>query len=306
MHCSPDYPAAPSPGRVLGLALALLALAAGPALAGGLPVAVSIPPQKYFLERIAGPLVETMVLVPPAADAHTYEPKPSQMHALAGARLFFAIGIDFEQAWLPRIVSASKGLRIVRCDAGIAKLAMPEHHGHGDHRPGAKNHDDDGLDPHVWVSPPEARIIVATMAEALAQTDPAHAATYRAGAAGLLREIDALDARIRALFAKAPPNAREFMVFHPAWGYFARAYGLTQVPVEVAGKSPGPRELARLIEHAKARNIKVVFAQPQFSDKSAAALARAIGGEVLKADPLAEDWVANLEAVAKAFASALR
>ena len=96
------------------------------------------------------------------------------------------------------------------------------------------------------------------------------------------------------------------MVFHPAWGYFARAYGLQQVPIEIEGKNPKPALLKELIVHAREKGIRVVFVQPQFSTKSAEIVAREIGGRVAFADPLAEDWLANLAAVAAGFRAALR
>jgi zinc transport system substrate-binding protein len=96
------------------------------------------------------------------------------------------------------------------------------------------------------------------------------------------------------------------MVYHPAWGYFAAEYGLTQLPVQVGGTDPSARELAALIDQAVEENIRVIFVQPTFSAANAQAIAREIGGEVLRLDPLARDWLTNLESVAEAFASAMR
>ncbi|HEJ83302.1 MAG TPA: cation ABC transporter substrate-binding protein, partial [Desulfobacteraceae bacterium] len=123
---------------------------------------------------------------------------------------------------------------------------------------------------------------------------------YRA----FLEEIDALDAQIRKIFAGK--EGVEFMVFHPAWGYFAHAYGLTQVPIELEGKNPKPAQLKYLIDHARERGIKVIFVQPQFSTKSAEVAAKAIGGRVAFADPLAPDWAENLREQAEIFKAALR
>ena len=96
------------------------------------------------------------------------------------------------------------------------------------------------------------------------------------------------------------------MVFHPSWGYFARQYGLEQVPIEIEGKAPKPAQLAELIGHAKEQNIQIIFVQPQFSRKSAEVVAREIGGKVVFADPLAEDWLQNLADVAEKFRQAAR
>jgi len=98
----------------------------------------------------------------------------------------------------------------------------------------------------------------------------------------------------------------QFIVFHPAWGYFAHAYGLKQVPIEIEGKNPKPAQLKELIQHARHNGVKVVFVQPQFSTQSAEVVAREISGQVAFADPLAEDWMANLREVAATFEAALK
>ncbi|MDD4951259.1 MAG: zinc ABC transporter substrate-binding protein, partial [Desulfovibrionaceae bacterium] len=155
-------------------------------------------------------------------------------------------------------------------------------------------------------SPPLARIMADNVLAALSEIDPENARTYAANHASLVRDIEALDRDIRAIFAGVDPAKRRFMVFHPAWGYFAEAYGLTQIPIQAEGKEPGPRTLARLISEAKNLGVRVIFVQPEFSERSAEVIARAIGGRVQAADPLAPDWLENLKQVAGAFRSALR
>jgi zinc transport system substrate-binding protein len=284
------------PGLLLGLLLGGAPARGEPRLA----VFVTLPPQKYFVERIAGERVEVTVLVPPGADAHTYEPHPRQMAALERARLYFAVGDPFEAVWLPKFRAANPRLRVVRTDAGVDKLPSgPEP---GAHDPGRGQAPPD---PHIWLSPALVRIQAGQILEGLTQADPAHRDDYAAGYTRFLRELDALDAELRALFRDLGA-AREFMVFHPAWGYFARDYGLVQVAIEAQGKSPTPRRLRELIEHAKERKINVIFAQPQRSAKAAETIARAIGGRVEIADDLASDWADNLLAVAGKVRAALR
>ncbi len=98
----------------------------------------------------------------------------------------------------------------------------------------------------------------------------------------------------------------KFIAFHPAWGYFADAYGLEQVPVEIEGKEPKPAQLKELIRSAREDNIKVIFAQPQFSAKNAKVIAGEIGGEIIFADPMAYEWLENLKDVADKFRDALK
>ncbi len=270
---------------------------------------VSIAPQKYFVERIGGDRVEVSVLVAPGADPHTYEPKPRQMSELARAGVYFAVGVDFEKAWMKKIAATNPQLRIVSTDEGIAKTAGTGHpHGHAggpnDTRARTAHGHERSADPHVWLSPPLVKIQAHHIARALSEVDPAHRAIYEENLAAFGREVENLDAELKALFAAS--QGTRFMVVHPSWGYFAQAYGLEQVAVEIEGKDPKPAQLQELIRRARADGIRVVFAQPQFSAKSAEMIAREIGGGVIAADPLAADWAANLRAVALKFQAALR
>jgi zinc transport system substrate-binding protein len=280
-------------------------------------VFVTIAPQKYVVQQICKNLVGVQVMVPPGADPHTYEPKPKQMVAISKAKLYFAIGIEFEKANLKKIVSTNPRLKVVHTDQGIEKIPMAAHHHHdeeedhnrngGHHEEGehGESHDDHGgLDPHIWLSPPLVKVQARAILSALQEIDPSHRNVYSANYKDFVSRIDELDAELRKTFAGR--EGLEFMVFHPAWGYFAHAYGLEQVPIEVEGKNPKPAQLKELIKHAREKGIKVIFVQPQFSAKSAEIVAREIEGQVVFADPLAEDWMANLRDVADKFKEALR
>jgi zinc transport system substrate-binding protein len=161
-----------------------------------------------------------------------------------------------------------------------------------------------GLDPHIWTAPSLVKRQVRTILSALQDIDFAHSAAYKANYERFAAEIDQLDAQFKEMFKDA--QGLRFMVFHPSWGYFAHAYGLRQVPIEIQGKDPKPAQLKALIEYARAKKIKIIFVQPQFSTKRAALLAQEIGGQVVFADPLAEDWMANLREVGDKFKSALK
>ena len=293
--------------RVTRTAAACLLLALFSAACAGatepLNVFVSIVPQEAFVGNVGGERVDVHVLVPPGQSPATYQPTLQQMTALAEADVLFTIGVPFEKTLVPKIRRQLPDLRIVPTDRGVSKRTMVvSHHHEGDH-------DDDygeaagTPDPHIWLSPRRVKIQATTIADALIELDPGSAAAYRRNLKAFCAKLDAADARIAE--ALAPLRGRSFYVFHPAFGYFGDDYGLHQVAVEVEGKEPGARELAALIESARADGVRVIFVQRQFATKSARAVARAIGGAVVPLDPLASDYLANLERIADALEKGL-
>ncbi|CAB1085359.1 Zinc ABC transporter, substrate-binding protein ZnuA [Olavius algarvensis Delta 1 endosymbiont] len=299
--------------KVVSYSIFIAAMATGGSAYAKIDVIVSLGPQKYFVQQIGKDLVDIQVMIPPGADFHIYEPKPKQMVALARARLYFAIGIEFEEARLKDLSRTNPQLVVVRTDRGIEKMPLGSHHQFGPNETHAPetdaDHDHDhhaagGLDPHIWLSPPLVRKQAGTIVRALQEIDPDHHSIYQDNYQAFVAEIDELDAELKTVFAGR--RGLQFMVFHPAWGYFAHAYGLQQLPVEIEGKNPKPAQLRALIEHARENDIKVIFVQPQFSAKSAQLIAREIGGQVVIADPLAREWAANLRQVARQIKAQLR
>jgi zinc transport system substrate-binding protein len=261
-------------------------------------VFVSILPQAYFIERIGGERVQVEVLVKPGQDPHTFEPTPQQMARLAEAKAFFRIGVDYENALMPRIESTMKELVVVDCREGI-RLRQIENRGHDE------NEDEhEGTDPHVWLSVRNALRIAATMHDALVRLDPAGKDIYNRGYGQLTDDLKGLDRSIAEIMA--PVRGRRFFVFHPSFGYFADDYGLDQIAVETGGAEPSARQLARLIEEARSAGVRVIFVQPQFSQKSAKTVAAEIGGAVVPIDPLARDYIDNLESMASAVEEGLQ
>lgn len=274
------------------------------------PVFVSVLPQKYFVQQIGKDHVDVQVMVQPGASPATYEPKPRQMAALAGARLYFSIGVAFESVWLEKIMAANPAMTLVPTDAGIRKIPMATHHHHDGETPldGKDGHGETAdhgiLDPHIWLSPPLVKQQAEKILDALKAADPPHSPDYTANYQNFVAAIERLDGALKKMFAGK--KGLRFMVFHPAWGYFAHAYGLEQVPIEIEGKNPKPAQLQALIALAREQQIRVVFVQPQFSVKRAELVAREIGGQVAFADPLALEWLDNLQEVAGKFAAALK
>lgn len=265
-------------------------------------VFVSLLPQKYFVEQIGGQRVDVQVMVEPGASPATYEPKPMQMTALSKARIYFAVGAPFESAWLEKISASNPDMRVVHTEAWIDKMPMAAHHHGGDDHD--EQHDHGIRDPHIWLSPPLVMLQARHIFTALAQAVSTDREFFQVKYVKFLQTVAELDSEIRNRFAQLKGD-REFMVFHPSWGYFADAYGLKQIPVELEGKDPKPADLQHLIHQAKDKNIEAVFVQPQFSARAAGIIARAIGGRVIRVDPLAENWSQNLKQIADTLAGVL-
>lgn len=287
-------------GKLLVFAFIFLLFTQACPAAERLPVFVSIVPQKYFVQQIGMDLVDVHVMVKPGDSPATYEPKPRQMALLSKAVIYFSIGVQFENAWLDKIAAANPRMNVVHTDHDIQKFPMVANEQHHNRESGASG----TLDPHIWLSPVLAKIQAKSIRDALQDALPTHRSELEANFQAFALRIDQLDHWLRSMFKGK--HGLQFMVFHPAWGYFARTYGLEQLPIEIEGKNPKPAELQAMIAHARQNGIKVVFVQPQFSTKSAELVAKEIGGEVVFADPLAEDWLANLQKVAKKFKAALK
>jgi zinc transport system substrate-binding protein len=278
--------------------------------ASAITVFVSILPQAQFVERIGGTHVKVDVLVGPGESPHSYEPSTSQMQALGKAKLFFRIGVPFEDGLLPKVESTFKQLDVVDTRQGITLRQMEsgeeeaEEHEHDRGHEHEHEHEHGGSDPHIWLSPRLVAVQAGTIADALCRIDPAHADEYRANLAAFRTELAELDARLAEVMA--PLKGQEILVFHPAFGYFTDAYGLRQVPAEIEGKEPAAKDLAALIKRARERHVRVIFVQPQFSTRSAEALAQAIGGSVVALDPLARDYVDSMMTLARTVREALQ
>jgi zinc transport system substrate-binding protein len=253
-------------------------------------VFVSILPQKYFVESIAKDLVDIQVMVLPGESPATYEPTPRQMVKLSTATLYFSIDVPFEKKWIPKIKQLYPQLTIIQTHSGIQKRSMHSHR----HHQHEKHH---MQDPHIWLSPALAIIQARHIVTALAEKYPNNQTFFYNNYRQLISHIVELDLELIQMLSHA--KQKSFMVFHPSWGYFADAYGLNQIAIETEGKDVKASQLTQLIESAQKNNIKIIFAQPQFSTKSAKLISKSIGGKLILIDPLSANWADNLRIVAK-------
>jgi len=284
-----------------------------PALAHAEPlrVFVSVLPLQGLVEQIGGEQVQADSMVLPGHSPATYNPSPRQIAALADTRLFFRVGVPFEDAWMARIRAVNPTMRVIDLRQGIALRELEQHrHGHSEHEHEDEHADadhdavhSDGKDPHIWTDPLLTRQLIGTIRDALAQALPAQRALFDARHHELDQRLLQLHQRIDTLLH--PYHGSRFLVFHPAWGYFAERYQLQQIAIEHEGKPIGPKSLDHLIEQAREQQARVVFVQPQFDTRLAARIAKAIDGKVVAIDPLAVDYFYNLLHTAQQIAEAL-
>ena len=262
----------------LVVALTLFAISCMPETetAKEIGVVVTILPQADFVEKVGGEKVDVSIMVPPGASPHTYAPTPSQLAAVKQAKMYAKVGsgVEFELVYMDRIIEANKDMRVVDCSQDIDLM---------------------GKDPHIWLSPRNAIIMVENICSSLIQIDPENREYYTQNKNEYLIKLNELDEDIQSGLTGI--TNRSFMVFHPSWGYFARDYDLTQIPIEEQGKAPTAAGITKLIEQAMANNIKVVFVSPQFDAKSASAIAKAIDGKVTLIDPLDRAYINNMHIV---------
>jgi len=248
-------------------------------------VFVSILPQKYFAERVAGEHVKVSVMVGNGQSPATYEPTPKQMVLLDKSQLYFQIGVPFESIWIDAIRELNSDIKIIECCMELTTRRIEGHsHGH--------NVKERVLDPHVWTSPANAKYIALKIKQALVDSYPVHEKDFETNYSRLIKDLDKLDQDIKSSLAHL--NNRYVIVSHPSWGYYTEAYDLIQLPIEVEGKEIRAKSLAKLIEFAKSKNINRVFVQKQFNKNSTEIIAREIFADVIELDPLAEDYIANL------------
>jgi zinc transport system substrate-binding protein len=272
----------------------LVLIAALPAAHAAAPVGVfvSVLPLRTIVEKVGDGHVRVQAMVQPGQSPHSFEPTPRQVQALAGAALYVRTGMPFEDIWMARFRGANPRMRVLDARAGIQLRRQA---------------DEDGrtrTDPHIWTSPLLAKAIARNVRDALDSLDPTHRRDYERNCQAFVAQLSSLDREIRVILRGV--RSRSFMVFHPAWGYFAETYGLTQVAVQQEGKEPGAKSLSALIDQARREEMKVIFVQPELSARAAKQLARAIGGRVETADPLAPDYVDNLRRFARLIAEAAR
>jgi zinc transport system substrate-binding protein len=251
-------------------------------------VSVSILPQKYFVDQIAGNLLQVNVLVPPGSSPHNYSILPSQMKDLAKSKAWLQIGLlTFEDALKDKLADINKNLSIVNCSEGITPIAGSECEEEG-HEHAAN----EAFDPHVWLAPAESKIIARNTLNALKVGLPQYATTFESNYIRFIARIDSVSVVIDQKLA--PLKNRNILIFHPALAYYARQFGLKQIAMELDGKEPSPRHMKEIVDLAHEQHIHVIFIQKEFDAAFAQQLSSEIEGKVVIIDPLDYNWEKQL------------
>ena len=233
---------------------------------------VSIMPQKYITEQIAGKAYEVNVLVPPGASPATYEPTPRQLEKLSHSPAYFRVGhIGFEKAWTEKIRDASKNMEVFDLSEG---LKLIERNGR--------------VDPHIWTSPEMVIGMARNIAKALKKIDPENARQFEKNFQTFAKDVHKLQEKMHSMLK--PYREKSFLIYHPALAYYSREFDLKQIPIQVQGKEPSASYMQQIIREAKHKNIKAVLIQEQFGQSSAKTIAKEINAEVITINPLAENW----------------
>lgn len=272
-------------------------------------IAVSILPQRYFLERIGGSRVTALVLVGPGQDPHSYDPTPQQMVSLSKAKAWILSGTDFELGLKPKIASQYPGLLIVDGTEGVTFRQLEAHSHEGE--AGAASHQvevtidgqDGSRDRHTWLGREPAKIMATHIRDTLIKIDPQGKDVYEANCLALTRDIDSVFADLKKELESL--SGETILVFHPAFGYFLDEFGIMQEAIETGGKEPTAKALSNFIEEARKDKPKAIFVQAQFPVSAAKTVADSVGAEVVLLDPLDPDWLGNITRMGNSLKKAL-
>lgn len=254
-------------------------------------ITVTMEPQRYFTEAIAGDKFSVRSMVPKGSSPETYDPTPQQLVDLGESEAYLRIGyIGFEQTWMDRLLNNTPHIQVFDTSKGI-DLIFEAGEDHGDH------HHPGGVEPHVWSSTTNALIIAGNIFKALCALDKDNEAYYRNRYDSLCQRIEQTDSLIRRKLS-APNTDRAFIIYHPALSYFARDYGLHQISIEEGGKEPSPAHLKGLMDICKAEGVHVIFVQPEFDQRNAEIIAKQTGTTVVPINPLSYNWEAEMIKVA--------
>lgn len=257
---------------------------------------VSIEPQKWILEQLVGDDYAIGTMLDRGANPETFDPSMEKRLQADKATAYFSTGaFPFEESLAKSLPDRT---RIVNTSDGIEPIYGTHSHTHNHTSGHSRGHDCDhhgeAADPHMWTSLKNARIIARNMAEALADLDSAEAATVNRRLATLEQRLDSID---KATANRLEGASRSFAIWHPSLSYYARDYGLNQIAVGQESKEMPAGQVRQVIDNARNANVKVFFFQKEYDNRQAESINSAIGSRMITIDPLAYDWLGQIELI---------
>lgn len=267
-------------------------------------IAVSIVPQETFVKAVAGEKFNVVTMIPPGKSVENYSPSPQEMEAFSNAELYFSIGVPAEnESILDKASEFNKGIKIIDMALEVGNTypdlnfdePLDEHIDEDDKH----SHDHTGRDPHIWLSPKRVTVMIDIIQRELSLLDPDNKKLYEENAAKYKNELEELDNEIKEALSNI--KDKTFLVYHPAFGYYADDYGLNMVALESEGKEATVKDLQQAIDLAKSYGVKVIFYQAEIDSKQSRTFADEIGGKAVMLEPLSPDYVNNLRKMTQAF-----
>lgn len=248
-------------------------------------VTVTITPYQYFVDKIAGDKVDVDVMVSNGNNPETYEPNAQQMMELSKSALYLKVGsIGFEQTWIKKLQDNAPDMKLVDTSVGITPAKTPG----------------GNIDPHVWMSCKNARIIASNMLKALCELEPKHKTFFEKNYKSLLDIINNRDSTIKESFKENPDLVRKFVIYHPILTYFARDYQLEQLAIEEEGREPSAAQLKSLIERARKQKIRYCLIQAEFANRNTTTFIKESQTKAMDINPLQADWANAMKEVSLA------
>ena len=252
-------------------------------------VSVSILPQKFIVDELTGGVLEVNVMIPPGASHGTYAPTSQQFQKLSDSKLYIRIGyLGYEQAWIHRLKELNPDMDELNWSDKTELI-----HGgcsfHGDHE------HEEGVDPHIWMSPMVMMQLLPLTKASLISSFPNLKDTIEANYSELFGKVESLHEKL--METSESLTSRSFLIFHPALTYLARDYEFEQIPIEQDGKEPSPALLVKTIEYAKEKNIRVIFIQQEYDMRNARLVSEETNTKMVQLDPLAYNWVETMNDV---------
>lgn len=274
-------------------------------------IAVSIVPQSTFVEKVGGEHVEVVTMIPPGASPENYQVSPKDMTSLSDAKLYFAIGVNAENTIVSRLEELNSEIKTISLDKVVANVYPDrffedkhEDESNEEHSNEAEEHEGHshiGRDPHIWLSPKRVIVMVESIRDELIAVDAENKALYTENAANYIEELKNVEQEVLDAFTDI--ENKSFIMYHPAFGYFADDFGLNMVEIEEDGKQASAARIKTVIDFAKVNNIHYIFYQEEFDSQQAETIAHEIGGAAVKVAPLSPDYIQNIKAIAESIKS---